>query len=194
MKFVAVAALAMLACACASNADDSAGFAHLRTGRTFIESTDGLSVRVEAPGLRSTAPVHRTDTFNGHPFEISLAAFIDGDVAILMHAERVADGSGASDYSELPAAEWPSAAFRTRQFCMTLVDDDIAGEHDLEWLRANGFDPAGALVLDQSFITTPDHNNEVVVSIAVKGVNCEEPSSISAALAAARARAHVTVN
>jgi hypothetical protein len=164
----------------------------LRTDAGQIQSTNGLDIRVAAPGMRLAPPTHRVDTFGGHPYEISLAALLSDDVAVLVHGERVADASGASNYGDLPQADWPSPAFRTRQFCVTLAAEDIEGEHDLEWLRSRGFDPAGPFLLDQALITSADHNNEVVVSIAIRGVNCSDAAAIAAALQ--QARAHVRVS
>ena len=192
MKTGLALALICATLACASADGPETAFSYLDTGPAYIQSTNGLDVRVEAEGMRLVSPTDRVDEFNGHPYEISLGALVSGDVAVLVHAERVADASGASDYSDLPVAEWPGASFRTRQFCVVLAPEDLEGEHDLEWLRDQGFDPAGSLLLDQAFLTSADHNNEVVVSIAIRGVDCANNEAIRAALAAARARVRVS--
>lgn len=165
-------AIAMLAAACVTAPRDEVAF--IRASPDAIETTHALRYEVRAAGFRVAGPTHRVDSFEGHPYEISLAALIEGERAVLVHAERVADGSGASDYRELPPTGWPTAEFRRRAMCVTLSAEDIAGEHDLEWLRDNGFDPVGVLALEQSFVTTDDHNAEVVVTLAAKVADCEE--------------------
>jgi len=52
-------------------------------------------------------------------------------------------------------------------------------EHDLRWLHANGFDPVGHLVVQQFFATTPDHNDEIVVTLLRHVANCEETAAQS---------------
>ena len=92
----------------------------------------------------------RVEAFNGTPYNISLAAFIANDRVLMIHAETVADSSGASDYSNLPQAEWPNDRFRSSgHVCIELPADEVDGEHDLEWLRDNGFEPAGTLLFAQ---------------------------------------------
>lgn len=131
--------------------------------------------------------------FNAHPYVITLAGFIGERQAVLVHAEHVEDVSGASNYEDLPVAAWPERRFRQRDACTTLSESDIPGEHDLEWLRANGFDPQGPIVLAQSFLTTIDHNNEVVISVVVKGVDCADNDAVLTALARVRENVRVSV-
>jgi hypothetical protein len=180
--------LLVLSCAAAPEADS---FSFLRTMPGGLETTHGLHYRISADGLRLVRPIHRTDTFDGHPYEISLGAFIGADEAVLVHAERVADASGASDYSNLPQTDWPTSGFHRRVMCVTLAAEDVAGEHDLEWLRDNGFDPIGSIALEQSLVSSADHNEEVVVSLAVKNVDCSDEAAVAAAFE--RLRAGVSV-
>ncbi len=186
-----IAAVAVLSlCACAHR-DVRVEFAHLRLSSGAIQSTHAMRYEVRAQGFNVAGPVDRTDLFDGHPYEISLAAFIGEGQAVMVHGERVADASGASNYDNLPEASWPNGAFRVRSMCVVLAPGDIQGEHDLEWLRANGFDPVGSLALEQSFTTTVDHNNELVISLAVKDVDCADPAAVEAALAQLRERVTV---
>ena len=53
------------------------GFAHLRSRDGGFDSTHGLRYRFEATdALAPVGPLHRTDRFDGNPYEISLAAFV----------------------------------------------------------------------------------------------------------------------
>jgi hypothetical protein len=158
-----------------------------------FHSRNGLEVSISAFGMRPTATETRREVFSAHPYVITLAGFIGERQAVLVHAEHVEDVSGASNYEDLPVAAWPERRFRQRDACTRLSESDIAGEHDLEWLRANGFDPRGPIVLAQSFLTTIDHNNEVVISVVVKGVDCADNDAVLTALARVRENVRVSV-
>lgn len=168
-------------------------FAHLAVAAGGIETTHRLGFRIEADGPFVLAgPKHRTDVFNGVPYEISLAAFIEPRRAVVVHAERVKDMSGASDYSDRPMADWPLEGFVSEgPACLPLSPADIEGEHDLEWLAANGFEPDGAFGYQQYFTTTPDHNDEVVVTLIAEAATCNAPGAAENALAALRAATRV---
>lgn len=121
------------------------------------------------------------DEFNETPFNISLAALIEDNRALMVHAETVADLSGASDYSNLPQADWPNDSFRSEgAICMDVPVEAIEGEHDLEWLRENGFEPTGAIVLAQYFATTADNNSEIVISVLVRVASCDDETDSAA--------------
>ena len=49
----------------------------------------------------------------------------------------------------------------------------MEGEHDLEWLRENGFEPAGSIVFVQYYATTPDFNDEIVITLLARVASCE---------------------
>jgi len=164
---------------------------HLRVIGDRIETVHGLRYIITGSDFHVAGPVHRSDTFDGHPYEISLAGLIGEGGAVMVHAERVADGSGASNYDDLPTAAWPSPDFHRRFMCVTLAEDDITGEHDLEWLRANSFDPLGSIALEQLLTTSADHNEEVVVSLIVKGLDCADEAGVAAALDRFRRRVSV---
>jgi hypothetical protein len=157
------------------------GFAHLRSRDGGFDSTHGLRYRFEATdALAPVGPLHRTDRFDGNPYEISLAAFVSSESAIMLHVERVADGSGASDYDALAPAGWPDQRFRSEgPNCVDVAIAERDEEHDLRWLQANGFDPVGQLVVQQFFATTPDHNDEIVVTLMRLVADCDETAAHS---------------
>ena len=154
----------------------------LLVGPGAIETVHGLRYSFSmSHAVNIIGPDHRADTFNGVPFAISRAAFVDDDFGIMIHAETVADGSGASNYDNLPAAEWPDGNFRSGgPVCFELAAEDIEGEDDPEWLVANGFDPTGILLFGQYFATTADYNDEIVVSVMVKGETCDDETLLTA--------------
>jgi hypothetical protein len=177
------------ACALGPPRPGAAGpaFAHLEVRGRVIRSRTALPLSVAAPPhFRRAGPEHRVAEFDGHPFEVSLAAWLGESGAVMVHAERVRDGSGASNYDALPTADWPGPHFRMRSYCVTVTAEQVAEEHDLRFLDRAGWSPLGPVALEQYLRTTPDHNQEVVVSLVVRGVDCADAARVRAALDALR--------
>ena len=178
-----LAALA-LGIAIPAMAQDTAEFLAV-TENNRIRTLHTLPLEMQAPtDLPFSGPAHRSATFNAVPFDISLGAFLDNRRVIMVHAEQVADGSGAANYTRFPATDWPLSGFRDKPlFCLDLSANDVAVEHDLSWLRDHGFDPVGPIWLDQYFLSDDDFNNEVVISFIVRADDCEtEPVATLSAL------------
>jgi hypothetical protein len=132
-------------------------------------------------------PLHRTARFDDVPYEVSLSAFVQADAAIMVHAERVSDGSGASDYTHLPVSSWPTLGYRGQpRACIEVGAEEVAGEHDLAWLRDRGFDVTGTVWLEQYFLSSDDFNDEIVVSLIVRGTDCDAGDDADAELARLR--------
>lgn len=138
-------------------------------------------------------PTSRVARFNSTPYRISLAAFIDDDSSLMIHAEEVADSSGASDYSHLAPTDWPDATFRSSgPDCLEIPGEEVDEEHDLLWLRHNGFEPSGSFVYAQYYATTDDMNSELVISILQRVVSCAEASNHSEIIGEFQAKVSVT--
>jgi hypothetical protein len=166
------------------------GFSYLELTPSGLKAQNGVPVEVRRPaGFTAAAPESRSDVFGKHPYLVTLAGFLGAGEAVLVHAERVADASGASDYSALPPGGWPG--FRVRSQCAEIDPQDVAAEHDLKWLADHGWNPAGALALRQYFRTTDDHNNEVVVSLIVRVADCRNAAAVDEALARLKAKVEV---
>lgn len=185
---IGILAGGLLLCSCSSETvgtaetsepspSDEFNYISVSDGR--INTVHGIDYEVTAPdGFVATDPVDRENNFDGTPYKISLAAIIGEESALMIHAETVADLSGASDYSNLPEAVWPDGNFRSRgHLCMEVPPEAIEGEHDLEWLQNNGFDPVGPILLEQFFATTADMNKEVVLSILIKMPACDDEAA-----------------
>ncbi|WP_417479216.1 hypothetical protein [Maricaulis maris] len=147
-----------------------------------------LTLRIGADdSLTAAGPTDRSAVFNDVPFDISLAAFIADDQAIMVHAEQVADGSGAANYTRYELSEWPIPGFRLKPLdCLEVSAEIVNSEHDLAWLREHGFNPAGVIWIEQYFLSDDSFNNEVVISLLVRGSDCDaEPASRFAELRSA---------
>jgi len=132
--------------------------------------------------MTAAGPTHRSDRFGENPYEISLGALLSEDGVVMIHAERVVNQSGASNYEDKTVSDWPDDSFRSDgAVCFDVPASEIEGEHDLEWLRDNGFDPSGTLVFAQYFATTADFNDEIVISLLARVDSCEGGPDVVAA-------------
>ena len=174
----------LASCAATGGADPARPpFQYLEAVGSHIDTRHAIPLRVRTgTAFRATAVSNREAVFGGHPYQVSLAALISPDGAVMVHAERAADSSGASNYDNLPAADWPDARFRLRSMCAVIDRATIAEEHDLAFLDRNGWNPEGALALEQYLATTSDHNQEVVVSLVVRVPSCEDDATVAARL------------
>lgn len=162
--------------------------AHLVEIDGGFRTTHGLTYRITSDRMVATRPKHRSDKFGDNPYEISLAAFISEAGVVMVHAERVADQSGASNYEDKPGSDWPNDTFRSDgAVCIQVPASEVEGEHDLEWLRENGFEPSGALAFAQYFATTADFNDELVITLMARVPSCGPESGPVTALAPLRA-------
>ncbi len=168
-------------------------FNYISVSDDRIRSHHALKYEVSIAGdFRITRPKNRIDYFNNTPYRISLAAFITDDSALMIHAEEVADSSGASDYSHLEVTEWPNETFRSSgPNCLQIPAEEVEEEHDLSWLRQNGFEPSGSILYAQYFATTADMNTELVISILQRVASCDEAFANSEIISALQARTSV---
>lgn len=164
-------------------------FEYLRLEERALVVTHSLASRFEMPASFSLhAVTHRTAHFNGVPFEISLSAFVSELETVMIHAEHVADGSGASNYNRFPVSDWPQTGYRSPGAnCQTVPASVVGAEHDLLWLRERGFEPSGEIWLEQHFLSGISNNDEIVVTLLVKGVSCDDASVAATRLAMLRA-------
>ncbi|WP_291843757.1 hypothetical protein [Maricaulis sp.] len=152
------------------------GAEYLVLGARGYETRHTLRFHFSAgDGWRMTEPAHRSARFNDVPFEVSLSAFLRDDEAIMIHAEHVADQSGAANYDRFPATDWPVGGFRGEQAqCHEFPASVVAEEHDLAWLDRHGFSPVGAMWIEQHFLSGNNYNDEIVVSLIVRGESCDD--------------------
>lgn len=147
---------------------------NLHVAAHTVVTTNGLDHTLRMPRrFRIARPEHRKDSFHGHPFQISLTAFLARDAALMVHAETVADGSGASNYDDLPQATLHGLSFHVRpDQCVDLRPAQLRGEHDLLWLRSHGFTPTGPIQIRQYLASSRDHNREIVLSFLLRVPDC----------------------
>jgi hypothetical protein len=167
--------------------------AHLVAVEGGFRTTHGLSYTLTSDHLAAIGPKHRADQFGENPYEISLAAFFSENGVVMIHAERVVNQSGASNYEDKQLSDWPDGSFRSDGFtCIEVPATEIEGEHDLEWLRDNGFEPSGTLAFAQYFATTADYNDEIVVTLLARLASCGPDQDLDGALAALKAGVVIT--
>ena len=178
--------LAVLATALAAD-----GEVLLTVNKDVLVARGAIAARVSARGFTVIAPEHRDARFSNHPWRVSLGAMVAGNEAVMVHVERVIDGSGASNYSKLATSDWPWPGAHMREMCAEVNPADVDEEHDLAYLRDRGWDPSGSIALEQHFITTDDHNQEIVVSLLIRSVHCDDKAELHVALDKLRAKVSV---
>ena len=147
--------------------------AHLVSVDGGFRTTHGLSYTISSDQMVATKPNHRTDQFGDNPYEISL---------------------GASNYEAKPPSDWPDQSFRSDgAVCIDVPASEIEGEHDLEWLQDNGFEPSGSLAYAQYFATTPDFNDEIVITLLAPVSSCGPHIDPATALARLKAGLVITL-
>ncbi|MFZ8977512.1 MAG: hypothetical protein ACO2Y9_10460 [Pseudohongiellaceae bacterium] len=168
--------------------------AHLISVDGGFRTTHGLSYTITSDQMVATKPKHRTDRFGENPYEISLGALMSEAGVVMIHAERVANQSGASNYEDKPPSDWPDHSFRSdAAVCIDVPASEIEGEHDLEWLQDNGFEPSGKLAYAQYFATTPDFNDEIVITLLAPVSSCGPHIDPATALARLKADLVITL-
>jgi hypothetical protein len=153
-------------------------FNYISVSNGSVRTLHDLTYEITVAGDFSiTEPKSRVEVFDNTPYRISMAAFIRADRALMIHAEEVANSSGASDYSHLSLADWPDKTFRSSDpGCLHIPPEEVEGEHDLQWLRQNGFEPSGNILYAQYFATTADKNTEIVISMLQRVGSCDDES------------------
>lgn len=172
----------LLAAACSQSIDtetstteEAADFSYIEIDKDSILTTHRLPYRISRQNISPVAALHRTDIFDGVPYKISLSGFLADSSAIVIHAERVADDSGASNYEHLDISNWPTNDFRSSgAACINVPEEEVREEHDLNWMAENGFKPSGEIALQQYFATTEDHNDELVISLIARVEDCSD--------------------
>ena len=167
--------------------------AHMVTTEGGFKTTHGLSYTITSDQMIAKGPKHRTDQFGDNPYEISLGALFSDDGVVMVHAERVANQSGASNYQDLVRSKWPDNTFRfSGATCIDVSVSEIEGERDLGWLRDNGFEPTGPMVFVQYYATTGDFNDEIVITLLARVDACTSELEPSEKLAPLRESVVIT--
>ncbi len=86
-------------------------------------------------------------------------------------------GSLSDQNSATNAHDWPTAVPSSGHVCLEIPADEVEGEHDLQWLHNNGFEPTGTILFGQYFATTVDKNAEIVISMMQHVSSCDDEST-----------------
>lgn len=154
----------------------SLNFAYLEfTGKHTIQATHDLPLAVHVPdGFKQLAPMNHQPEFNGHPFNISTAAFTNGQAIVMVHAERLTDSSGYLDYSYMTPAQLSGLDFYVTERCVEITDALMDEATDLNYFQQQGFDFYPSVYLKQYFVNSPDGNAEFVITYGERIRDCTE--------------------
>ncbi len=149
-------------------------FNYLKIKGTKAETTHSLKYKFKVDkSYKFLAKTNYQPTFGGIGFNVSLAAFAANDRFIMIHAETHTDGSGGLDYSKLRPDRLDGLNFTSKEQCAELDPVDINEEHDLRFLKENGFDPSPAVYIKQYFATSVDGTSEIVFTYGIRLANCK---------------------
>ncbi|MEZ5426571.1 MAG: hypothetical protein R2747_09925 [Pyrinomonadaceae bacterium] len=113
-------------------------------------------------------------TYGEKQFNVSFAAYRNGENLIMIHAETHTDGSGGLDYSELQPAVLNGLKFTAREQCATAEDEaEMKANPQIQFLEKAGFEIKLPFYLQQYFATSPDGKAEVVISYGRKIPSCD---------------------
>ena len=159
-----------------------------RQGSSLV-TTHSLPFRITAArDFKLVEPVSHDAEFHGHPFHVTIGAFVEvgGGRFVMVHAERVTDGAHALVYKGLTPAKLDGLAFGMKTQCATLDPGDVTAEFDLHYLAAGGAKLMPAVFIAQYFKTNATHTEEFIVTLGVRVPDCAAPTVAGAADKAVR--------
>jgi hypothetical protein len=150
-------------------------FNYLQIENDTLKSIHGLKYYLQKPeGFKLIKPINYQAVYNNHPFNVSVAAFINDNNIIAVHAEQVTDSSGFLDYSYLEPFSLNRNHFYMKSQCLEINREEIENAHDLRYFKENEFDFFPAIYLKQFFVNSPDGNSEYVITFGEKVSNCSQ--------------------
>lgn len=155
--------------------NDSVNFSYVFFNNGYIVSSHAIKYSLKVPyNYIKIEPYNYKPFFNKHPFNVSLAAAYNNKNLIVVHAEKVTDGSGFLDYSYLMPVKLDSLDFYMKESCLELNEETLEQAIDIKYIKANGFDFGDAIFLKQFFVNTPDGTYEFVLTFGEKVCDCTD--------------------
>jgi hypothetical protein len=150
-------------------------FDYLKIKKNTVKTTHQAKYEIKInKSFKLLGEFHHQPTYGEKQFNVSFAAFSDGENLVMIHAENHTDGSGGLDYSELAPASLNNLNFTAREQCATVEDEAELNENpQIKFIRGKDFDLSVPFYLKQFFTTSEDGKAEVVISYGKKIVSCE---------------------
>jgi hypothetical protein len=155
---------------------DQYKFDYLKVKGHTVESVHKLKyvVRIDK-SFKLLGEYHHQPTYDAKKFNVSVAAYFNGESLIMIHAEAHTDNTGGLDYSNLKPDPLNGINFTSREQCAVLAEmPDPYSIPDLRFLRERGFSPAPAMFLKQYLIASPDGSAEFVLTYGKRVASCSE--------------------
>lgn len=149
-------------------------FDYLKVKRHVVESTHRIKYLLTVDrSFKFLGEYHHQPTFGEKMFNVSVAAFSNGDHLVMVHAEAHTDGSGGLDYSNLKADPMGGINFTSREQCAVLAEIPETDDNpDLRFLKDRGFNASPALFLKQYLIASTDGSAEYVLTYGKRVSSC----------------------
>lgn len=151
-------------------------FDYLRVKGQGVESTHQIKHRLKIDkSFKLLGEYHHQPTYGEKQFNVSVAAYSQGERLVMVHAEAHTDNSGGLDYSNLKPDPINGINFTSREQCAVMAEiPDPDSIPDLRFLRSKGFNPAPAMFLKQYLIASPDGSAEYVLSYGSRVASCAD--------------------
>ena len=149
-------------------------FDYLSVKGRKVESTHRIKYRLEVDtSFKLLGEYHHQPTYAGKMFNVSVAAYAQGERLLMIHAEAHTDGSGGLDYTNLKPDPLNGISFNSREQCAVLAEiPDPDSIPDLRFLKEKGFNPRPAMFLKQYLIASADGSAEYVLSYGRRVASC----------------------
>jgi hypothetical protein len=103
--------------------DGQAKFDYLKVKGHTVESVHKLKYVVKVDkSFRLLGEYHHQPTYAEKMFNVSVAAYANGESLIMMHAEAHTDNSGGLDYSDLKPDPLNGIKFTSREQCAVMAE------------------------------------------------------------------------
>ena len=154
-------------------ASDAPNFDFLKVANNSVDIYHGIKSRLKITDeFKFIGEHHYRAVFHEHPFDVNVAAFVNENALLAVHAESVTDDSGYLDYGYLDQVTFYGTPARYSQKCLQLTAEQVDQAHDLSFFKSHGFDFSPHIRLEQLFMISADRNNEIVITYATKHNSC----------------------
>ena len=177
MKIKTFSGLILIFLFCGIASADSK-FDYLKVKGNTVKTTHQARYKIKInKSFKSLGELHHQPVYGEKQFNVSMAAFADGENIIMIHAETHTDKSGGLDYSNLKADSLNDLKFTSREQCAPVeAEAELSTNPQIKFLREKGYAVKLPFLLKQYFTTAEDGTAEVIISYGVPVSSCDESS------------------
>lgn len=146
---------------------------YLETDGGYIKSANGVDLWFEMPqGMRPIGTQNHSESFQGGTIGMTMAGFVEQDVALVIVAERAEGKVDPVDYRHFDTRLFEGIEFISDHGCTVLGEEDVEAIVELKFVVDNGFEPFPALYLQRYRARSPQGSAETIVSYVTRVDDC----------------------